>query len=444
MREDLLATKFIFPRQVLHSDFHNEIVRSELTRHIDTFSDAISLEIRAALEDVWDGQGSDPAEWREVNIQDTIHKVIRRVVARIFVGEPLCHDVKYLNFVSEQAMSIAMTGSAIRFLLPELLRPVLGFVFGLPARYYTYRVNSYWKPLIRDCARQLQSRTNGDPSPAPPTLLQFAVRGAFASPSLASPSLADHSPTTIATYLAFLSFAALHTSTFTAASLLLGLATSPPSAGYLASLRAEAAASLGAHRGRWTRAATAALPRADSAIRESLRLGGFGGRAMPHQVVSPAGVRLPSGEWLPPGARVVIPAAGIHRDPDLYPRPNEFVAFRFCGHGDGGDGIGSEEAGADAAPAEKGHGKYTRGAGRVPLVRTSADFLAFAHGPHACPGRHFAAHVLKTLLAEVVLAYDVAHLTEQPPRVKFMDASLPAQGVTLRVRRRQGEGSKEG
>lgn len=41
------------------------------------------------------------------------------------------------------------------------------------------------------------------------------------------------------------------------------------------------------------------------------------------------------------------------------------------------------------------------------LVSATAERLAFGFGKHACPGRFFAAQELKTMLAHVLLKYDI-------------------------------------
>ncbi|KAI9568081.1 hypothetical protein HD554DRAFT_2102827 [Boletus coccyginus] len=41
------------------------------------------------------------------------------------------------------------------------------------------------------------------------------------------------------------------------------------------------------------------------------------------------------------------------------------------------------------------------------LPSTSLEYLPFGHGRHACPGRFFAASELKSMLAHVVMSYDI-------------------------------------
>ena len=45
--------------------------------------------------------------------------------------------------------------------------------------------------------------------------------------------------------------------------------------------------------------------------------------------------------------------------------------------------------------------------GRRDMVATSVGYVPFGHGRHTCPGRFFAAAEMKTMMAHVLLTYDV-------------------------------------
>jgi cytochrome P450 len=69
-------------------------------------------------------------------------------------------------------------------------------------------------------------------------------------------------------------------------------------------------------------------------------------------------------------------------------------------------------------------------------VSTSADYLSFGHGRHACPGRFFAANELKLLLAYMVLNYDIEPLEKRPDGKWVGTVCLPDMKATIKVRRR--------
>lgn len=70
-------------------------------------------------------------------------------------------------------------------------------------------------------------------------------------------------------------------------------------------------------------------------------------------------------------------------------------------------------------------------------VSTPGDtFLGFGHGKHPCPGRYFAAHEMKLMLAHLVQNYDVERLATRPLQEAIMETKLPSQSTEIRVRRR--------
>ncbi|KAJ8081622.1 hypothetical protein PM082_007468 [Marasmius tenuissimus] len=80
----------------------------------------------------------------------------------------------------------------------------------------------------------------------------------------------------------------------------------------------------------------------------------------------------------------------------------------------------------------KGKGTSTKNEG---LVTTSPHYLSFSHGAHACPGRFFAANVLKLIMANLLLNYEIQRLDTRPPNQQFGDVRLPSKQQTMRIRR---------
>lgn len=57
---------------------------------------------------------------------------------------------------------------------------------------------------------------------------------------------------------------------------------------------------------------------------------------------------------------------------------------------------------------------------------------------HACPGRFFAAHVLKLMLGYMIMNYDLEPLQTRPEFLEFGDLALPPSEAVIRVRKRVG------
>ena len=149
------------------------------------------------------------------------------------------------------------------------------------------------------------------------------------------------------------------------------------------------------------------------------------------QVTPACGVQLPSGETVPQGVWVGLPVAAIHHDAAFYPEPDAYLPFRFS---DEREKLHAESGGPKALEASK-----------LAMTTTSQTFLPFSHGRHACPGRFYAAQLLKLLLAELALRYDVRGLEERPKNIIVSDLAVPPDGVSVWVKRRSsGDEGEEG
>ena len=72
----------------------------------------------------------------------------------------------------------------------------------------------------------------------------------------------------------------------------------------------------------------------------------------------------------------------------------------------------------------------------MPLIKGDETFLAYGFGKHACPGRFFAAHKMKLMLAYLVQHYDIEYMSERPAQTKILEGSLPARSATIKIRTR--------
>jgi cytochrome P450 len=170
--------------------------------------------------------------------------------------------------------------------------------------------------------------------------------------------------------LAAITFAAVQSSVITSCNLLLDLAAFDHTEALFEHMRRDIAVELDAENGAWNKTSLSRMVILDSAIRESMRLGGFVSRGVLKTVVAKEGVRLPGfpGGHLPYGSKVGIHAYPIHYDEELYSNPHHFNPMRFCGNG--GVDISSNDP---SSTPKKG----------PTLVTTSSSFMAFSHGRHA-------------------------------------------------------------
>jgi cytochrome P450 len=102
----------------------------------------------------------------------------------------------------------------------------------------------------------------------------------------------------------------------------------------------------------------------------------------------------------------------------VYPEAERYNAFRYAAPGSAGD------TGAYLQQKQNS------------LSMPSDVFLAWGHGRHACPGRFFAAHLMKIMLAHVLVNYDV---TAEGPRPEGFDRNefpVPSVTAAFKVKRR--------
>ncbi|KAI5830576.1 hypothetical protein K523DRAFT_371757 [Schizophyllum commune Tattone D] len=205
-----------------------------------------------------------------------------------------------------------------------------------------------------------------------------------------------------------LNFAALHTTTLTFTHALYHAAAHPA---YADALREEL---MPVYRTDWTWSALDALPVLNSFLKETQRLEGLGCLSLARKARE--SFTLSDGTTVPAGAFVAVAGTAVHRDSDDFEDPLAFNPWRFA-HEDQG-----------FARAQN-------------ITNTSPTHLAFGHGRTACPGRFFAAMEMKTLLAHLVIHYDIKFDGDggRPPNKWFSIHCIPDPHANLMFKRRAAE-----
>ncbi|KAL2169229.1 hypothetical protein VTG60DRAFT_6309 [Thermothelomyces hinnuleus] len=343
-----------------------------------------------------------------------MRKIVGSVTNRVFVGKPKCRDPALLAEGMGYARDVPLTSAVLRT-LPKPLRPVVALFIALPIRLRTRRFQMLLLPEIEKRladygARRCDPKPGESPEPEPNDFLQWAIKQ---SKDSGDPFL--WKPTTLASRILLLNFAAIHTSSFSITSAVLELAASKQE--YIDELRAEIEGVLAEHDGVWNKRALAGMQKLDSVMRESARLNSFVTVGLSRVVMAKDGVVTPSGVKIPRGAAVSVPSYPVSRDNDIYPGADEFRPFRFA-----------EQRADDSV-------EYVKRAAKA-FATTSTDYLAFGHGRNACPGRFFAANELKLILAHLVLNYDI-ELGGSRPRNSWLGLNrVPPLQATIRIRKR--------
>jgi cytochrome P450 len=124
------------------------------------------------------------------------------------------------------------------------------------------------------------------------------------------------------------------------------------------------------------------------------------------------------GTSLPAGTVLGVSSESVHRDPRVYEDPERFDGFRFVKM--------KEHAVLEGHPDKN-----------FDVVATSAGFVAFGQGRHACPGRYFASAEIKLILAHIVTTYDVKLVEDRPADLSLMGSLQPNPATKVYFRRRQ-------
>ncbi|KAJ7185024.1 cytochrome P450 [Mycena filopes] len=394
--------------EILNDDIIDLVIRRELTRTAGTMNPEL-------LEDIDDSYsrfyGAD-GEWRSRRIYHHMGRIVARVANRAFVGKELCAVDEYLDSANDFAMAVGVSGIILHF-FPKFMRPAVAWLVTIPNRRASGISMKHLEPLVEQRIIDMRAKAADPTYPfeEPNDFITWMVRESFKRTTEHETSVFG-----LAYRIVLLNFAAITTTTITVTNAVLDIWSSPPSQNVVEILREEAERVLAEHKGEWTKAAIAKLVRLDSAIRESARVSSIGGAGMARR--TKRDVTLPNGLVVPKDNCVGVSMHGLHFDPEYYPSPYEYDAFRFSRP--------REEA---ALSAEKVHMNED-------LVTTSVHWLPFGHGIHACSGRFFAANNVKLMLAHLLLNYEIKPFDVRPVNPSFSDMQVVPRHAEMVIRRR--------
>ncbi|KAJ7920455.1 cytochrome P450 [Mycena leptocephala] len=396
------APENVIGSEVFRNAFHVDAVRGALTRNLNRYFPDLYDELICACEDVFALNGT---EWKLVPAQPSMKKLIARAINRIFVGLPVCRNEGYLELMMKFGIDAAIRAQVIN-LLPSFLQPVLG-PFISSRKQSVRRSAKYLKDLINYRIGQ-EEKFGRDWSGKPNDFLSWLLE--------VLPHYEKNVPIITARIL-LTNMSALHSTAAILTHAVFDLTTNPQ---HIASLREEVEKVVGELG--WTREAINKMPRVDSFLRESQRMHDNGPVTLIRKVMDPAGFEFSDGTLLPFGSMIGVASRVEHFNPARYNDPMTFDPFRFSRK--------LEERAARGDDEGENFTEY--------MISTSPEHLAFGHKQHACPGRFFVAAELKTLLAHLVMHYDLRAETEgvRPPDFAFGLVVLPSLSGNIFLRKR--------
>ncbi|KAG9310148.1 cytochrome P450 [Chiua virens] len=359
---EAIKTEYTLGPSIYHNPYHVEAVRSRLTRSLGTLYPEIRDEISVAFEEVLDLRDN---EWKRIPALPSIRQIVCRTSNRLFVGLPLCRDSDWLDLNLRFALEV-VRGRDVILGFPRFLAPfVAHFMTDVPGS--TKCGMKHLGPIIEERLKYLEEY--GDKwADKPNDLLSWLLHDAPEGP--------ERTVKLLTTRVLTVNFAAIHTSSNSFTQALFFLAANPQ---YIQPLREEVESIV--EKEGWSKASLGKMRKIDSFMKESQRLIGNGTTSLPRKALKD--FTFSDGTFIPKGTFLVSPSRSLHLDDENYDNAHKFDPFRFSNMRDEGEGT-------------KHH-----------FVSTSLEYLPFGHGKHACPGRFFAANELKSMLAHVVVSYDV-------------------------------------
>ncbi|KAI6159221.1 cytochrome P450 [Pisolithus thermaeus] len=366
-----IQVQYTMSPAILQDLYHNSILRSQLTRNLGAVYADVRNELVVAFEETLDLKAD---EWQSVTAIDMIKNVVCRISNRTFVGLPLCRDLEWVNLNTQLTVAVVKEGVLLMW-LPKFIRPLASkWITRRTER--TSRAARQLETIIKDRQRHMKEYGK-EWSDKPNDLLQWCMD--------------EGRENTVDQLARFPTGASAQTTSNGFAQALYILATDPQ---YAEMLREEVERVVKEHG--WTKEALTYMRKIDSFLKEVQRFEGPAVLGVPRKALQD--VKLSDGTVIPKGTFVSLPTHAIHHDQGIYEHPDAFDPLRF---------VRLEDTRQGPEP-------------RFQLVAVSRDSLTFGFGKSACPGRFFAAVIMKSMLAHVVVEYDVKLDGDRSPRQKRM------------------------
>ncbi|KAK4207349.1 cytochrome P450 [Rhypophila decipiens] len=420
-----LMLQYFIDISVFDNLIHFDVSKKDLSRaNVHRQAASTAEEIELAFGDIWGGHSTHgdkdgnekpgKAEWKYVNGWEACTRVILRVGMRTLVGEEMCRDENLLR-QTELFSNALFGGVAILHCTPTIFRGFVGAIVGLPTRWYGWKCSRIFIPLVKERLRLWKAREvavgRGEKvDDLPNDFLQWLIA------RCASHGPEHLDPHKITTRMLALNTMFVFAMGYVFAHAVIDLCVSPNRDEFFAGLEEECIKLLAQHPGGLAdRDLIDKLYRADSTLRESMRLSAISVVSLPRDVVGQP-LDIGNGMFVPAGTRIAFPTLHMQLDPDLYQDAGRFDAFRF------------------SRPAEESPGEEHK---QDLMYTPTPGFLPFGYGRKACPGRWYVSQTVKQALAYLALHYDVELVGPGPERKALLNTMIPPTGTQLRIRRKE-------
>ena len=282
---EMLAGAYAFTDPyLLETVFHEHVIHKNLIRRLASLIPHTWDEVTFQLDSFL---GHDTKHFQEFKVQDTLMNIVAAVSNRIFVGSPLCRNTDFLALGGKFANGVGFFTALWPF-VPKVLRPVIGPLMAINNNSHARAIRKHTMPVV---LQRIADIDYNDANPDTPREISEDYITWHIRQARLEGKIKEQDPEMICKFLLPVIFAAIHTTTFTIVNVLLDLLGSDPKLGYLEGIREEAERVYAEHDGEWTKQALTKLVRADSAIRESMRVSSFMTRAVVRKIMKPEGLQ---------------------------------------------------------------------------------------------------------------------------------------------------------
>ncbi|KAK3385128.1 cytochrome P450 [Podospora didyma] len=425
---EVVGPKYAFWNSSVHGDMAvYKVLKKSMSRELPKMIPIIMDELVTRIDEAF-GLGN---EWREIPSHEVVRKVIGRVASRVILGYPLCDDEQLCEDMTNFTTFIVPSALLLR-LFPPFTHPILSYLTHYLNRIYKQKSLTVLGPYIQ---QQLDIAEKEMASGAKTLLARDDIMTWLITDAVRRNEPKEGLIDRIACRVFIAQFAAMETTTMTISHCLLDLCASDAPAQIWEGLAEEGRRVLSAP---LDLASVNSLSRADSALKETLRLR-TSIKALASQVTAPKGLVLEGYDVrLPQGSRLAVSAWGIHTDKSIYgPNAEEYDPFRFSRPSEDNNAAATASTGTGDANADSSAADTNANSKMSLMVSATEDYLPFGMGRHACPGRYFAAVELKLFLAYLAVHYDLK-LGEagRPGFVSIGHFPIPPLKGKLIVRRR--------
>ncbi|KAJ2984970.1 hypothetical protein NUW58_g5785 [Xylaria curta] len=384
-----LLNYFNSPRQ---TDAITHTIRLDINRNLDNVINGLWGEAGQLLKETVPATG-----WKTIPGSELATNIVSRTVSFILVGPTLCRNREWQQIAIEATFAIVEASLGLRAKYTPNWRWLARWQDGTGQRLGEIRKRAMElvKPLY-DERRQALNQKDGQ---------SFYDTIYW----LLSKREADKSLKGVVDQQLFMTLASIHTTGGTLQSILFDWLDHPEYHAEITAEINEALAEVQSSGGKWTLQRVAAMKKLDSFMKESTRINPVG--FLTGQRYALKSHTFKDGFVLPAGTIFHFPMDAVHHDPNIYPDPDKFDAYRFLRL-------------REKIDPNQFHYAFV-----------SDMTLNWGAGTHACPGRFLAALIVKFALILLITRYEIKFSDGRPQEpakaIRNMETSMPSIGVEL-------------